>query len=1022
MNIYALIPLTATIAYIPLLITTISSRPWQKRQRLFILFLLSAMVWSLTDIFLRSNLFPNYNDFFLKAILVTYTLMLVQFYIFASSFYPPGVKRWLPLAYASLVLVFVLLSVGYVAEGVTAINGDKLHLDYGRGTIFLAIPLLTLASKMTYVFGKMLRIMDNPMLRSQIFSLLLGLAVLLISILFAFLPWGREFAVSHFGSIIVAVIFSYAVIRHQLVDIRIVLRRGLGWFSLGIIGIVCYWFLLVILNSVLSLNFDPTAIALTTLLAVIVAIFIYKLRTFLFATVGKVLGGQSYDYRQKLSEFANSIHNVFSLKEQGGELLWLVTKAVRCKRARLLFLENGGQDFTTQFVEPRGKGNTMYEFRLSGNSLIVEYLGREQKLLTKESLAIMPEFRGLWEEEKAEISSHEIELFMPLISRERLIGIMVLDKKVSGRYSLEDLHLLEEVASQVAVSMEKEYLREQLKDREEELSVINRCGAIITSSLDIQEEIDSIYNSFITELKNVIEIDWASIALIEDGYLRILALYTEIGSAWKPGEQMPLRGTGTEWVTINKKALLEPDLAQSGQFITAKYHHDYGLRTIAYLPLIAKGIVIGGFVVASRNPNAYSQRQLTILEQLASQIAMSIQNSRLYAEAEEKARVDEVTNLLNRRSLDEYMVTEINRHSRYGGVFSLIILDLDGFKAFNDSYGHPAGDKLLKEIGKVLKAAIRSTDQAFRYGGDEFAVLLPSTPIDATSHVADRVRRQIALKTKAGHIAITASLGLASWPADGVTPAEIIAAADTALYRAKREGGDRTYCASGTLLELEDTSLSIMDNNKDGDTLSAIFALAETVDAKEHYSDSHWKRVKEYAVLLAKGIELDPDEIHKIETSALLHDIGKISISEKILNKPTPLTASEWEIVKTHPQVGVNIASRVPELAPCLAGILHHHEKYDGTGYPIGLKAEEIPLEGRILAIADAFAAMTAVRSYSEAMPVEEALEELKRCANIQFDPNLVEVFHNVIQSTMETPVGIKSKKGASSEAGPEDN
>jgi len=1007
MNIYALIPLTATIAYIPLLITTISSRPWQKRHRLFILFLLAAMVWSLTDIFLRSNLFPQYHDFLLKAIVVTYTLMAVQFYCFASSFYAPGKRRWLPLAYASLVLVFVLLSLGYVAEGVTSVNGDKLHLDYGRGTIFLALPLLALAGRMTYVFGKMLRILDNPMLRSQIFSLLLGLIVLLISIFVAFLPWGREYAVSHFGGIIVAVIFSYAVIRHQLVDIRIVLRRGLGWVSLGTIGIICYGLSLLIINNVLGLKFDPTAISVATVIAVVVAVFIYKLRRFLFATVGKVLQGQSYDYRQKLSEFANSIHNVFSLKEQGGELLALVTKAVRCQRARLLFLEVGGQDFTTQFVEPRGKDDSMYKFRLSENGVIAEYLGRERKLLTRENLAILPEFRGLWEEEKAEISSQEIELFMPLISRERLIGIMVLDKKASGRYSLEDLHLLEEVASQVGVSMEKEYLRERLRDREEELSVMNRCSAIITSSLDIQE----IYDSFIGELKKVIDIDWAAITFIEGSQLRILALYTEIGSVWKSGEQMPLRGTGTEWVTINKKALLEPDLAQSGQFITAKYHHDHGVRTIAYLPLIAKGIVIGGFVVASRNPNAYLQRHMTLLEQIASQIAMSIENSRLYAEAEEKARADELTGLLNRRSLNELMATEINRHSRYGGVFSLIILDLDGFKAFNDNYGHPAGDKLLKEIGSVLKATIRDTDQAFRYGGDEFAVLLPNTPIDATSQVADRIRRQVALKTKAGHIAITASLGLASWPADGVTSVEIVAAADTALYRAKREGGDRTHCASGTLLELEDTSLDSIDS-KDGDTVSAIFALAETVDAKEHYTDSHWRRVKEFAVLLATGAELDPEEIHKLETSALLHDIGKISISEKILNKPTPLTAREWEIVKMHPQVGVNIASRAPELAPCLPGILHHHERYDGTGYPIGLKGEEIPLEARILAIADAFAAMTTVRSYSNALSTEDALEELKRCANTQFDPNLVEIFHKVILSTTKTPVGMKNKKG----------
>ena len=1016
MNVYTLFPLIAVTAYIPLLITTVSSRPWQTRHKLFILFLVAAIIWSLTDIFLRSNFYPQHNFFLLKLILITYTLTAVQFYVFISSFYAPGEGRWLPLAYASLAIAIVLILLGVVPEGVHA-DGDKLYLDYGRGIFLLMLPLMTLAVRTGYLFWRRLKILDNPTLRNQLVSLLLGLCSFVLFTLAALLPWGREYAVTHLGSIIMAVTFSYAVIRHQLVDIRIVLRRGLGWVSLGFIGILCYGLLLLILNATLGLNLDITTASSATAIAVIVAIFIYKLRNFLFVTLGKVMQGQSYDYRQKLSEFASKIHNVFSLKEQGGEVLSLVTKAVGCQRARLLFLEVGGQDFTTQFVESKAKDDSLYQFSLSGKSPIVDYLRRERKLLTRESLAILPEFRGLWEEEKGEINSQEIELFMPLISRERLIGILVVDKKESGRYSLEDLRLLEEVTNQVAVSMEKEYLRERLRDREEELSVINRCSAIITSSLDIQ----AIYDSFIGELRKVVDINWASIALIKDSHLSILALYSEIGSAWKLGEQIPLRGTGTEWVALNKKAFLESDLAQGGQFVTAKYHHQQGVRTIAYLPLIAKGVVIGSFVAACCEPNAYSQRHIMLLEQLAAQIAMSIENSRLYAEAEEKARVDELTELLNRRSLDELMIAEINRHSRYGGVFSLIILDLDGFKAFNDSYGHLAGDKLLKEIGGVLKATVRNTDQAFRYGGDEFAILLPNTPIDAATQVADRIRRKVAAKVKAGHIAITASLGLANWPADGVAANEIVAAADTALYRAKREGGNRSYCASGTLLELEDTPLSSIDS-RDGDTLRAIFALAETVDAKEHHTDRHWERVKEYATLLATAAELDTEEIGKLETIALLHDIGKISVSEKILNKRAPLTTREWEVIKTHPQVGVNIASRAPELAPCLPGILHHHERYDGTGYPIGLKGEEIPLEARVLAIADAFAAMTTVRSYSEALSIEEAFEELHRGAGTQFDPNLVEIFHNAIQSTMGTPVATESEEVASSEAGSADN
>jgi diguanylate cyclase (GGDEF)-like protein len=994
MNVYTLFPLVATIAYIPLLVTTISSRPWQTRHKLFILFLIAAMTWSLTDVFLRSNSFPQYNVLLLKLILITYTWMAVQFYCFLSSFFAPGQGRWLPLAYTSLAAVIVLVLLGYIAEGVT-VEGDKIYLDYGRGLIFLALPLLTLAARTTYVFGKMLKILDNPVLRSQIFSLMLGLFVLISFTLFTLLPWGREYAVSHFGNLINALILSYAVTRHQLVDIRIVLRRGLAWMSLGIIGIASYGLLLFILHVVLGFELDFTATSIATLVAALVAIFIFKLRGYLFTTMGKVFQGESYNYRQKLSDFASKIHNVFSLNEQGGELLSLVTRAIGCKRASLLFLEVGSDNFAAWLVEPMSKDNSLSNLRLTGQNPIVEYLRQERKLLARESLDILPEFRSLWEQEKAEIKSHEIELFMPLISRDRLIGILVLDKKQSGRYSLEDINLLEYVTSRVAVSMEKEYIRERLSEREEELSVINRSSAIITSSLDIP----GVYDNFIEEMKKAADVSWSAIVLIRKDKLYFLALSSEIDSSWKLGDSFPIKGTATEWLATHKEALVESDLSRESKFVTGKYHLKRGIRSITYLPLILKDEVIGSFIVASCRPNAYGQKQVMLLEQLAYQIVISVENSRLYTEAEEKARIDELTGLLNRRSLDEMMVSEISRHSRYGGSFSLIIIDLDNFKVFNDSHGHLAGDKLLGKIGGIMKSAIRSADQAFRYGGDEFAILLPNTPTDATNQVAERIRKQVATKAKTDFIPITASLGLACWPADGIDSNEVIVSADAALYQAKRNGGNRIHCASGTLLPSDETAVSA-EATHDSENLSTIYTLAATVDAKDYYAHSHWKKVKEYTVALAEALKLESAEISKLETCALLHDIGKIGVSDKILNKRGTLTAEEWETIKVHPQVGANIVSHAPQLAPCLSAILYHHEKYDGSGYPKGLKEEEIPLDARILAIADAFAAMTSVRSYSEALPVIEALEQIKQGAGGQFDPHLVSVFTSVIEAS----------------------
>jgi diguanylate cyclase (GGDEF)-like protein/putative nucleotidyltransferase with HDIG domain len=989
MNIYALFPLIATITYIPLLLTVANSRPWQRRHTLFVLFLIPAMMWSLTDYIWRSNNFPAQSMLLGQLTIVLFSLMAFQFHCFASSFFGPGKGRWLPFAYSALGVIIILVALGYIPESIEA-SGDRLYPVYGKGIVIIGLPLIVLLARSLYVFLKRLKTIDNPVLYNQIISLLLGLGSLTVFTLVAILPFGREYPISHIGNIVNSIILSYAVIRHRLVDIRLVLRQGTAWLSLGIIGIVSFWLLIVVLHTIFNFELDLLASFMATLVGLIVSVFIYKVRGFFFELMSRAFQGSTYDYHKKLNNFTNKIHNVFSLKEQGGELLALLNKAINIKQACLLFPEAGSEDFITHFVESEDDDSPLSNIRIRAGNPIITYLEREQKALPRENLTILPAFMGLWPQEKEEINSKEIELFMPLISRDRLIAILVLGKKQSGRYSLEDFNIIEEVTIRVAVSLEKEYLREQLNEREEELSVINKSSSILSSSLDIQE----IFGSFIEELKNVLDVHWASIVLIEGSDLCCVALSSNEGSTYKIGERIPMEGSGTGWVVTQKKMFIEPDLSQERYFQTGENFYKQGLRSMVYLPLLAKGKVIGSFIVASKQPHAYSQRNLKLLEQLAAQIAMPLENAQLYAQAEHKARVDELTGLLNRRSLDEMIDTEISRHSRYGGVFSLAIIDLDSFKAYNDTYGHLSGDKLLRQIGDIIKSAIRNADHAFRYGGDEFAILLPQTSIDAALQVTERVRKKIAEGVDSNQIKVTASIGLASWPDDGISHTDIIAAADVILYRAKRDGGNQSYCASGALTPLQLTEpIPDTDNHIDSKVLSVVHALSDTVDSKSYFTHNHSKRVTDYALAIAKILKLDTTEMNKLEACALLHDIGKISISEEILNKAGKLTVDEWAIIKTHPQLGATIAGRIPQLAPCVEGILHHHEWYDGSGYPDGLKGDDIPIEARILSIADAIAAMTSERPYSETLTHEKALEELKRCAGTQFDPYLVEQF-----------------------------
>jgi hypothetical protein len=314
--------------------------------------------------------------------------MAVQFHAFTSSFFPTGKSRWLPFAFGSLALMAVLLFIGFSGENIL-IQGDKLYPQYGNTIIVVIIPLVILLLRNIYIFYPRLRNSENPVVYNQTISLLIGLITLTIFGFIALLPYGREYSLNHIANIANALILSYAVLGRQLVDIRFVFRNGLIWLIVAIIGLASYWALLLIFNNIFNVEITLTLLVNTSVAGIISVVIIYKMRDLVSRFLRKAFQGENYLYRENLLDFANKIHNIFSLKEQGGELLSLVIRAVGCSKAGLLFVDLN-DDFEIQLIETVNNDNSLSKLKLRGDNPVIEYLKRERRTLTKDNITFQP--------------------------------------------------------------------------------------------------------------------------------------------------------------------------------------------------------------------------------------------------------------------------------------------------------------------------------------------------------------------------------------------------------------------------------------------------------------------------------------------------------------------------------------------------------------------------------------------------------------------------------------------------------
>ncbi len=425
------------------------------------------------------------------------------------------------------------------------------------------------------------------------------------------------------------------------------------------------------------------------------------------------------------------------------------------------------------------------------------------------------------------------------------------------------------------------------------------------------------------------------------------------------------------------------------------------------MPFKSRDKLIGILALGNKqNKSIMSHEDIELISNITNQAGVIIENAQLYTHARIRANTDELTGLYNHRHFHERIDQEIIRDSRFNGTFSLIMLDVDLFKSYNDIYGHLAGDRVLRKVGEYIQNSIRGIDLAFRYGGEEFAVILPEAGIEAAYKVAERIRKTIEVKTSSRDMPVTISLGIANWPDNGLMKEEIIGHADAALYRAKQMGRNRTCMSNEN--QKHDNPFIPEELEKNPKALSIIYALAATVDAKDSFSYGHSRKVSEYAIAMAQALDLPTTTINNIRSAGLLHDIGKINVPDYIINKESELNGYEKELIKEHPRLSVEILRHVVDLVSCIPAILHHHERFDGDGYPAGLNGEQIPVEARILAIADAYDAMVSPRPYRGPLTNSEALDELNRCAGTQFDPVLVDIFCKIINSHNDKTICLK--------------
>lgn len=487
----------------------------------------------------------------------------------------------------------------------------------------------------------------------------------------------------------------------------------------------------------------------------------------------------------------------------------------------------------------------------------------------------------------------------------------------------------------------------------------------------------------------------------EEEYYHVFATSSRL---FQPDLQISFDNPIIKWMNKNHTGLTRDQLYYQPFFKSMWEQeknklYDNGIELI--IPIKVRDNINALLMLTRRKNNvAYTLDDLDLLTYLGASSAVAFENARLYTRSQNDAITDGLTKLYNHRYFCQALPDQVNKIG--SAELSLLMIDMDLFKLYNDLYGHFEGDRALEMVAAILKRNIADKGIVCRYGGEEFTVILPYYDARRAYELAEKIRTEIEASffniNDVTQRFLTASIGICTYPHAAPNTEELLKRADLAMYTAKNQGKNQTVIYTPRIITKENTTRYNSEDVFRPNYTATIYALAAAIDAKDHYTFGHSQRVAEYVAILANEMSLDKAHIEILQEAALLHDIGKLGIPEHILTKAGKLSNEEFDIIKKHVEMSITIIKHLPTLNHVIPAVIGHHERWDGRGYPRGLKGENIPFAARCLAIADAFDALTSNRPYRAGMTVNNALAEIKKNLGTQFDPAMANLFIKLVQ------------------------